>query len=116
MVGSIQMRLVVSIVAVVALLMMVGPMQALAQSSGADNPSTTALKSQLLHGGSFQVVDNVQAPCDGRCAVVNWQTNSCGCPEGYEAFPTARILVDIPTGTDSETRTCGSFLFVCGRP
>jgi len=103
---------VMSVLAVVGLLMLIGPMSALAQSLGSGNQLAT--RSQLLDGGSLQIIDTAEAPCSGQCAVANWQTGACTCPEGYTAIPTARILVSV--GSGAEGSTCGSFLYTCGIP
>jgi septal ring-binding cell division protein DamX len=107
---------VMSVLAIVGLLMLIGPMSALAQSVGSGNQdvSTSAVRSQLLNGGSLQIIDTAQAPCSGQCAVANWQTGACTCPEGYTAIPTARILISV--GSGEEGSICGSFLYTCGIP
>jgi hypothetical protein len=103
---------VMSVLAVVGLLMLIGPMSALAQSLGSGNQLAT--RSQLLDGGSLQIIDTAEAPCSGQCAVANWQTGACTCPEGYTAIPTARILISV--GSGEEGSICGSFLYTCGIP
>jgi hypothetical protein len=105
---------VMSVLAIVGLLMTIGPMNALAQSaeSGGQAVSTSALKSQIFNGGTFQIIDTAEAPCTGQCAVANWQTGACTCPEGFTPFPTSRIL--IPAGSGPEGSICGSFQYTCG--
>jgi hypothetical protein len=103
---------VMSVLAVVGLLIVIGPMSALAQSAGSGNKLAT--RTQILDGGSLQIVDTAQAPCSGQCAVANWQTGACTCPEGYTPIPTARILISV--GSGEEGSTCGSFLYTCGIP
>jgi hypothetical protein len=107
---------VISVLAIVGLLMTIGPMNALAQSAGpgGQDVSTSALKTQILNGGSFQIIDAAEGPCTGQCAVANWQTGTCTCPEGFTPFPTSRIL--IPAGSGPEGSICGSFQYTCGVP
>jgi hypothetical protein len=101
-----------SVVIIFGLVMMVGPVNTFAQSSepGDLNAAPRALRNQLFNGGAFQVLDIAAPPCDGRCAVANWQTATCSCPSGFAAFQAARILIDVTGGQ------CGSTLYICGRP
>jgi hypothetical protein len=113
---SSRKRLFVSVVAIVALVMVLGQTTVFAQSSrpAGQNPTPTSTISRLFDGGAFQIVDTAGAPCSGQCAVANWQTAACTCPSGFSAFPAARILIDV--GTGAEGSTCGSFLYICGAP
>ncbi len=105
-------RFFTSTIAILGLLMMVGPTYTFGQSSGSgeENAAPRALRNQLFNGGAFQVIDIAAAPCNGQCAVANWQTATCSCPSGFTAFQAARILTDVTGGQ------CGSTLYICGRP
>jgi hypothetical protein len=115
MTALLRKQAVMSILAIVGLLTLIGPMNALGQSAGpgSQDVSTSALKSQIFNGGSFQIIDTAEAPCTGQCAVANWQTGACTCPEGFTPFPTSRIL--IPAGSGPEGSICGSFQYTCGK-
>jgi hypothetical protein len=84
-----------------------------AQATSNDQPDQTAsptlIRSFLLYGGAFHLVDNPGGVCAGQCAVVNVLTNACTCPSGYTPLPSARILTDVTGGE------CGSFLYICAK-
>ncbi len=113
---SSRKRLFVLVVAIVGLMMVLGQTNVFAQSSrpADQNPTPTSAVSRLFAGGAFQIVDNSGAPCSGQCAVANWQTASCTCPSDFSAFAAARILLDVGSGPQGST--CGSFLYICGKP
>jgi hypothetical protein len=98
-----RMRLVLSVVAIVAVMVMFG------QATG-----QVTLKQQALSGGTYQAVDAATAPCSGQCAVANWQTSDCSCPPNYTPVPTARILISV--GEGQNVGTCGSLLVSCVVP
>jgi hypothetical protein len=111
-----QNRLFVLFVYVISMVVL-SQVSVFAQSSnqGATNltPSVT-IKSQMLNGGFFQVVDIAVPPCSGQCATPNWQTGECACWEGFTPVPAARMLVD--QGIGAQGSTCGSVLYVCVLP
>jgi hypothetical protein len=96
---NLRMGLVLSVVAIVAVMVMFG--QASAQT----------LKQQALSGGTYQAIDAATAPCSGQCVIANWQTGDCTCPPNYVPVPTARILTSV--GEGQNVATCGSLLVSC---
>jgi hypothetical protein len=100
---KLRMGLVLSVVAIVAV-MMLG--QASAQPT---------LKQQVLTGGTFQVVDIATAPCSGQCAIANWQTGICQCAPNYVPVETARMLIN-ELDAAQNTHQCGATLFTCVIP
>jgi hypothetical protein len=102
---SSRKRLFVSAVAVIALLIIVGPTSAFAQPT---------LKQQAFSGGYFQVVDAAEAPCTGQCAIANWQTNACTCAPNYTLVQMARTLISV--GTGPEGSICGATIYTCVLP
>jgi hypothetical protein len=115
--ASTWVRLSASIFSMVSVMLMLNQVSVFAQSSdqtaGNLTPSVT-IKSQMLNGGFFQVVDIAVPPCSGQCATPNWQTGECTCWEGFTPVPAARMLVD--QGTGAQGSTCGSVLYVCVLP
>src|SRR5688572_4009440 len=79
-----------------------------AQAIPTDQPDEravpTLIRSFLLYGGAFQLVDSGGGACLGQCQVVNALTGGCTCPSGYTPLPSARSLVDVTGGP------CGAFL------
>jgi len=76
----------------------------------ADEPAApTLIRSFLLFGGAFHLIDQGAGPCLGQCQVVNALTGGCTCPSGYTPLPSARILVDVTGGT------CGSVQYLCAK-
>ena len=110
---STQIRLFVLIVSIVSGMLIFGQGNVLAQSSdiGGDvlTPSVT-IRQQMFNGGFFQLVDAANTPCSGQCVIPNWQTQQCSCPQGFQPFPTARVLVDV---AGSPGILCGSIQYVC---
>jgi hypothetical protein len=119
-------RLLVSIVSIGGLMMILshgsvsaGEAQSLeggtlvAQATPNDQPGESAvptlIRSFLLYGGAFNLVDNPGGVCAGQCAVANVLTGGCTCPSGYTPLSSARILTDVTGGT------CGSFLYICAK-
>jgi hypothetical protein len=84
-----------------------------AQATPTDQPDESAaptlIRSFLLYGGAFQLVDSGGGACIGQCQVANALTGGCTCPSGYTPLPSARILVDVTGGP------CGSFLYICAK-
>ena len=113
--GHLQIRLLLSAVAIVGVLMVLGQTSAFAQSADPQgNEATPALlRSFLLFGGAYQQIDAASGLCAGQCGVINQWTGGCTCPNGYVALPSARILVDVTSGT--EGATCGAFLYICAK-
>jgi hypothetical protein len=112
--GRSRRRILLSAVAMVGALMVLGQPSAFAQSADAQGlAETQALRDFLLYGGAFQQIDSATAPCSGQCNIANVLTNSCTCLDGYTPFPSARILVQVGSGTN--VATCGSFLYICAR-
>jgi hypothetical protein len=104
-------RLFVSALAIIGL-MMFGQMSASAQSALGNpdiSPSAT-LKQQAFNGGFYQVIDLATAPCNGQCAVANWQTGDCTCPPGFTQVVILRALIAVTGGT------CGATQFSCVLP
>ena len=112
--GRSRRRALLSVAAMVGVLMMLGQMSAFAQSADPEGQvGTQAVRSFLLWGGAYQVIEQAAGNCDGRCNVINEWTGGCTCPNGYVPLPSARMLVTV--GTDQNVDTCGSLLFICAR-
>lgn len=77
-------------------------------------PLSGQLRTFLLLGGSFQIVDATGEACLGQCAVPNVRTGECLCPEGYTPVGSARILIDA-IDAQGEPTSCGSTLVMCLR-
>jgi hypothetical protein len=101
-----------------SLLVIGGLMMLLSQGHGSAGDATTpelpyqsaaptVSRSFLLYGGAFQAIDLGQGVCAGQCAVANALTGDCTCPSGYTPVVSARLLIDVTSGT------CGSFLYMC---
>jgi hypothetical protein len=99
---NLRMGLVLSVVAIVAVMLMFG--QASAQT----------LKQQALSGGSYQVIDTATAPCSGQCAIANWQTGDCSCAPNFVPVETARMLISV--GDQQNVAMCGALLVSCVPP
>ena len=93
------MGLVLSVVAIMAVMLMFG--QASAQT----------IKQQALSGGTYQVIDAATAPCSGQCVVANWQTADCSCAPNFTPVKTARILISV--GEGQNVAMCGSDQWSC---
>jgi hypothetical protein len=119
-------RLLVSIVSIGGLMMLLshgsvsaGEAQSLAagmlvaqatpNDQSEESAASTLIRTFLLYGGAFHLVDNAGGVCAGQCAVPNPLTGVCTCPSGYTPLSSARILTDV-TGGD-----CGSFLYICAK-
>jgi hypothetical protein len=113
--GHLHIRLLLSAVAIVSVLMVLGQTSAFAQSADPQgNGATPAqLRSFLLFGGVYQQINASSGLCAGQCGVINQWTGGCTCPNGYVALPSARILVDVSSG--QEGATCGAFLYICAK-
>ena len=100
---DLRMPLILSLVAIVTVMMMIG------QASG-----QPTLKQQVLSGGTYQLVDAATAPCSGQCAIANWQTGICQCAPNYTPVETARMLIAV--GEGQNVATCGATLYTCVIP
>jgi hypothetical protein len=112
-----RIPLFVSIVSVISVILMLGQVSVFAQPADQQGENLTpsvTLKSQILNGGFFQVVDIAVPPCSGQCATPNWQTGQCACWQGFTPVQAARILTD--QGSGAQGSTCGSILYVCVLP
>jgi hypothetical protein len=98
-------RLFVSAVALVGLTIMLGQMSASAQPT---------IKQQAFNGGFFQVIDVATAPCNGQCAIANWQTADCTCAPNFVLVEVARTLISV--GTGAEGSICGATIYTCVLP
>jgi len=101
-------------VALVGLMIILGQTSVFAQTAAfgdQDASPSATIKQQILNGGLYQVIDTATAPCSGQCAVGNWQTNSCTCPQNFGPAQFARTLISV--GSGAEGSTCGSTIFVC---
>jgi hypothetical protein len=111
--ASARKSVFLAMLAILGLVLVLGQTSAFAQASGQANETADArgLATLLVSGGSFQLVDTATAPCSGQCAVANWLTGACQCPEGFVAVQTARMLVD--QGSGDQGTTCGAKLYTC---
>jgi hypothetical protein len=107
-------RFLLSAVAMLGVLMMLGQVSAFAQSTDQQGQAgTQALRTFLLYGGAFQLIDSASGSCAGQCNIANILTGNCTCASGYTPVPSARILVEVGSGQD--VATCGSFLYICAK-
>jgi len=83
--------------------------QATPNDQPAEGTAPTLIRSFLLFGGAFHLIDQGAGPCIGQCQVANALTGGCTCPSGYTPLPSARILVDVTGGT------CGSVQYLCAK-
>ena len=112
--GQSRRRVLLSVAAMVGVLMMLGQMSVFAQSADPEGQTgTQAIRSFLLWGGAYQVIEQSEGNCDGRCNFRNEWTGGCTCPNGYVALPSARMLVTVGSGQDVDT--CGALLFMCAK-
>jgi hypothetical protein len=107
-------RLLLSVVVMVGVLMVLGQVSAYAQPADPQSQAgTQALRSFLLFGGAYQLIEQAAGNCDGRCNFRNAWTDNCTCPNGYVPLPSARMLVTVGEGQNIDT--CGAVLFICAK-